>query len=313
MKKTEKIWHNGKLIPWDDARIHILSHVIHYASAVFEGLRCYKTPSGPQVFRLSEHIARLCRSAKIYRMKTSFGEAELVAGVVETLQANRLDECYIRPVIFRGYGSMGVDPTPCPIETYIAVWPWGAYLGSEALEKGVDVMVSSWNRMAPNTLPALAKASANYMNAQLIKLEAVTHGFAEAIALDVQGYVSEGSGENVFLVMDDTLVTPPLCSSVLPGITRDAVIRLAGDAGIEVQERSIPRESLYVADEVFFTGTAAEITPVRSVDRIQVGNGKRGPVTRKLQQLFFGLLQGEIEDRYGWLTPVASAAAVEAS
>jgi branched-chain amino acid aminotransferase len=300
--KTEKIWFNGKLIDWEDARIHVLSHVIHYASSVFEGIRCYNTPRGPAVFRLRDHMKRLINSARIYRMEVGFDQATLENAALETLRVNGLDEGYIRPVVLRGFGSMGVDPTPCPVDCYIAVWPWGAYLGQEALERGVDVMVSSWNRIAPNTLPALAKAAANYMNAQLIKQEALANGFVEGIALDAQGYVSEGSGENVFLVDGGVLYTPPLGASVLPGITRDTVIRLAADEGIEVVEKLIPREALYIADEIFFTGTAAEITPIRSVDRVSVGSGGRGEITHRLQERFFGLMRGTTEDRHGWLT-----------
>ncbi len=307
IQKTDKIWHNGRFVDWDDARIHVLSHVVHYASSVFEGIRCYATEQGPAVFRLQDHMQRLVDSAKIYRMEIPFSRTALEEAALETVRANGLEESYIRPVVLRGYGSLGVDPTPCPVDCYIAVWPWGAYLGSEALEEGVDVMVSSWSRIAPNTLPALAKAAANYMNAQLIKMEALVNGYAEGIALDAQGYVSEGSGENLFLARGGTLYTPPLGASVLPGITRDTVVRLAREAGIKVVEKLIPRESLYIADEVFFTGTAAEITPIRSVDRVQVGKGRRGPLTEQLQRTFFDLVKGRSEDRHGWLTPVAAA------
>ncbi|MFQ5669831.1 MAG: branched-chain amino acid transaminase [Acidobacteriota bacterium] len=306
MQKTEKIWHNGTFIPWDDARIHVLSHVVHYASAVFEGIRCYRTRAGSAVFRLHDHLTRLADSAKIYRMQPPCDVDAMVEATLETLRVNRLNESYIRPIILRGYGTLGVDPTPCPVECYIAVWPWGAYLGREALEQGVDVMVSSWDRIAPNTLPAMAKAAANYMNAQLIKMEALANGYLEGIALDTHGYVSEGSGENLFLVRNGILYTPPVGASVLPGVTRDTVIRLGRQAGLQVIETLIPRESLYTADEIFLTGTAAEITPVRSVDRIPVGNGKRGEVSRTLQEQYFALVHGESEAPQGWLTPVGA-------
>lgn len=304
LQKTEKIWHNGEFVDWDDANLHVLSHVVHYGSAVFEGIRCYSTPQGGAVFRLAEHMQRLVNSAGIYRMEMPYTPEQWGAAALETLQTNGVQEAYIRPLILRGYGSMGVNPLPCPVECYIAVWPWGAYLGAEALEDGVDTMVSTWTRIAPNTLPTLAKAGANYMNSQLIKMEAMANGFSEGIALDADGFLSEGSGENLFLVLNGALVTPPLSSSILPGITRDSVMCLARDAGLEVREERIPREALYTAEEAFFTGTAAEITPIRSVDRLPVGTGHRGPVTARLQQDYFGVLRGESEDRYGWLTPL---------
>jgi branched-chain amino acid aminotransferase len=304
LQKTEKIWHNGEFVAWDDAKLHVLSHVIHYGSSVFEGIRSYSTPRGGAVFRLEDHMRRLMNSARIYRMELPYTQDEFTAAALDTLQTNGLEEAYIRPLILRGYGSMGVNPLPCPVECYVAVWPWGAYLGAEALEDGVDTMVSTWTRIAPNTLPTLAKAGANYMNSQLIKMEAMANGFAEGIALDADGFLSEGSGENLFLVLNGTLVTPPLSSSILPGITRDSVLRLARDAGMEVKEERLPREALYTAEEAFFTGTAAEITPIRSVDRMPVGAGHRGPITARLQQDYFSVLRGESEDRYGWLTPV---------
>ena len=304
LQKTEKIWHNGEFVDWDDANLHVLSHVVHYGSAVFEGIRCYSTPQGGAVFRLADHMQRLVNSAGIYRMEMPYSRQEWGAAALETLRTNGLQEAYIRPLILRGYGSMGVNPLPCPVECYIAVWPWGAYLGAEALEDGVDTMVSTWTRIAPNTLPTLAKAGANYMNSQLIKMEAVTNGYSEGIALDTDGFLSEGSGENLFLVLNGVLVTPPLSSSILPGITRDSVMCLARDAGLDVREERIPREALYTAEEAFFTGTAAEITPIRSVDRLPVGTGHRGPITARLQKDYFGVLRGEMEDRYGWLTPV---------
>jgi branched-chain amino acid aminotransferase len=303
-EKVDKIWMNGKMVNWDDAKIHVLSHVIHYGSSVFEGARCYKTKKGPAVFRLEEHTRRLFNSAKIYRMKIPYSEEEINRVIVDLIKINQLEQCYIRPVVYRGYEQLGVDPTGCPVEVSIAVWRWGAYLGAGALENGVPVCVSSWNRMAPNTMPDMAKSGANYMNAQLIKLEAKEHGYVEGIALDVFGFVSEGSGENVFIVRDGTLITPPFSASILPGITRNTVIFLALDMGIKVIEQNIPREALYIADEVFFTGSAAEITPINSVDKVQVGNGKCGPVTRKLQERFFGIVSGGAEDSYNWLTYV---------
>ena len=308
IQATEKIWHNGKFIAWDDAKVHVLSHTLHYGSSVFEGIRCYSTAEGPAIFRAPEHIRRLEDSARVYRMENlGFGRDELIDAMTELVRINRMDSCYIRPIAFRGYGEMGVLPIHHPIVVYIACWEWGKYLGAEALAEGVDVCVSSWTRLAPNTLPAMAKASANYMNSQLIKMEAVVNGYAEGIALDTAGYVSEGSGENIFLVRDGKIYTPPLGTSALPGITRDTVLTLAGDLGMEVMEQAIPREMLYLADELFFTGTAAEITPLRSVDRIKVGSGRRGPVTERLQREFFAILRGEMPDRYGWLLAVNAA------
>lgn len=302
-KPTEKIWHNGRLIAWEDAKIHVLSHVTSYGSSVFEGIRCYATTSGPALFRVREHIRRLLDSAKIYRIDLKYDTDQLAEAMAELVRVNRLQSCYLRPIALRGYGDVGVLPNN-PTETYIACWEWGKYLGEDALAKGVDVCVSSWTRIAPNTLPALAKAGANYMNSQLIRMEAHTNGYAEGIALDDAGYVSEGSGENVFVVRDGRVLTPPLGASVLPGITRDTVIQLAESLGIPVVETIIPREMLYIADEVFFSGTAAEITPIRSVDRIVVGKGARGPITEKLQKAFFGVVNGDVPDRFGWLTPV---------
>jgi branched-chain amino acid aminotransferase len=307
LPKSEKIWMNGELIPWDDAKIHVGSHVIHYGSSVFEGVRCYSTPSGSAVFRLDAHIERMLNSAKIYRMELPYSAADLSRAVLQTVAANRLDACYVRPFAFRGYGALGVNPLPCPVDVAIMVWEWGQYLGTEALESGVDVCVSSWTRMAANTLPTMAKAAANYMNSQLIKMEALKDGYAEGIALDSEGYLSEGSGENLFVVHKGTILTPPIASSVLPGITRDSVIRLAQRLDVPVLEQRLPREILYLADEVFFTGTAAEITPIRSVDRIQVGAGRRGPVTEALQRAFFDVIQCRTPDEYGWLTFVHEA------
>jgi branched-chain amino acid aminotransferase len=310
---TEKIWHNGRFIPWADATIHVLSHVVNYGSSVFEGVRCYATPSGPAIFRLHEHVRRLFDSAKIYRMdEIGFTQQQVAEAMLELVRVNRMESCYFRPIVMRGYGDIGVYGVKNPIDTYIACWSWGKYLGEEALAQGVDVCVSSWTRMAPNTLPALAKSAANYMNSQLIKMEAIANGYVEGIALDANGYVSEGSGENIFVVRDGKIHTPPLGASVLPGITRDAVVALAHAAKIPVVETIIPREALYIADEVFFSGTAAEITPIRSIDKVKIGSGHRGPVTERMQKDFFAVINGSAPDAYNWLTPVhAPAAAVK--
>jgi len=302
---TEKIWFNGKFINWDDAKIHVLSHVVSYGSSVFEGIRVYHTPAGPMAFRVREHVRRLLDSAKIYRMDgVNFSIEELSAAMIELVRVNKLDACYIRPILLRGYGDVGVMGVNNPLDMYVACWEWGQYLGEEALAEGVDVCISSWTRMAPNTLPALAKAGANYMNSQLIRMEAAVNGYAEGIALDAAGYISEGSGENIFVVRDGKIHTPPLGASVLPGITRDSIIKLANRLGIPLVETIVPREMLYIADEVFFSGTAAEITPIRSVDRIQIGNGRRGPIAEALQKEFFGIIHGDRPDADGWLTPV---------
>jgi branched-chain amino acid aminotransferase len=298
---TGKVWTNGTLVPWDEARIHLASHVIHYGSGVFEGARCYQTPRGSACFRLDAHIERLYNSAKIYRMEYQIESKAFQDAIIETIQANEYKACYIRPILYRGYGSLGVNPLPCPVDGAILLWEWGAYLGQEALEAGVDVRVSSWTRMAPNTFPTLAKATANYANSQLIKMEAVLDGYVEGIALDTSGCVSEGSGENLFVVRDEVVYTPSLGSSILPGITRDTIMRLARDLGYEVRMEPVPREMLYLADEVFFTGTAAEITPIRSVDKIQVGSGRPGPVTEAIRRRFFAVIHGELPDTYGWL------------
>jgi branched-chain amino acid aminotransferase len=302
LEKSKFVWMNGSLVEWDDAKIHVLSHVIHYGTAVFEGLRCYRTENGPVILRLKEHTDRLFDSAKIYRMEISYTKDQINEAVIETIKKNGHDECYIRPVVYRGYNELGVNPFNCPVEVSIATWKWGRYLGEEAIEMGVEVMVSTWNRMAPNTFPAIAKAGANYMNSALIKMEALVHGYTEGIALDVFGYVSEGSGENLFLVRDDVIYTPQIGASILPGITRDSVIRIAKDLGYCVKEQFIPREFLYIADEVFLTGSAAEITPIRTIDKMAIGSGKRGPVTKRIQQEFFKITRGE--DKYNWLTRV---------
>ncbi len=303
IQKTDKVWHNGKFINWDDATIHVMSHVVHYGSSVFEGIRCYAPPSGPAIFRATEHIQRLIDSARIYRTDIPFTRDELIAAMLELVKRNGVWPCYVRPVVLRGYGDVGVNPLKLPIEVYICNYPWGKYLGADASE-GVDVCVSSWTRIAPNTLPTMAKAGANYMNSQLIKMEAIVNGFAEGIALDVNGCVSEGSGENLFVVRNGVLQTAAIGSSVLPGITRDSVLQIARDLGIRIVEQQIPRESLYIADEVFFSGTAAEITPIRSVDRITVGKGKIGAITKAIQDEFYGIVHGQKPDRYQWLTPV---------
>ncbi len=324
-----KIWMNGKLVDWKDATIHVGAHVVHYGTSVFEGIRMYhreETDGKSVVFRLREHIERLYNSAKIYRMtpderllegrkkdgddkRLQFTVDQLIEASIETLKANGDKEAYIRPVVYRGYHSLGVDPRPCPVDAIIMTWHWGKYLGPEALEKGVDVCVSSWNRIAPNTLPALAKSGANYMNSQLIKLEAIKNGYVEGIALDTSGYVSEGSGENLYVVFHgrgknggDLIYTPPLGNSVLPGITRDALITLSRELGFTIAEHMVPREMLYLADEVFFSGTASEVTPIRSIDQIQIGEGHRGSVATALQEAFFGIINGATEDRHGWLT-----------
>ena len=302
LQTTNNIWHNGKLIPWDKAQIHVMSHVIHYGSSVFEGIRCYNQPGGAGVFRLPEHMARLVDSAKIYRMPLPYTAEQLCAAVVDVIEANGVTPCYIRPIAFRGYGEMGVNPLKSPVEVYIANFPWGKYVHGDA---GADVCVSSWSRLAPNTMPSLAKAGANYMNSQLIRMEAEINGYSEGIALDTNGYLSEGSGENLFLVRGGVLYTTPLANSVLNGITRNSVLTIARQLGIEIVEQALPRELLYICDEAFFTGTAAEVTHLRSVDRILVGgNGSMGPVTKAIHDEFFGIVNGTRPDRHNWLTPV---------
>jgi branched-chain amino acid aminotransferase len=300
---TKYIWFNGKLVPWEKATVHVLTHALHYGSSVFEGVRAYATHRGLAIFRLKDHTKRLLESAKIYRMELPFTADQLNAAQKEVLAANGLVKgAYLRPLAFRGYGEIGVVPrNPPPIDIAIAAWEWGTYLGQEALEQGVDVCVSSWQRLAPNTIPAMGKAGGNYLSSQLIGMEAQRLGFAEGIGLGVDGMVSEGSGENLFLVKDGVLMTPPAAASILSGITRDTILKLARDFGIEIREQNIPREMLYLADELFFTGTAAEVTPIRSVDRLQVGIGRRGPITEKLQQAFFGLFSGRTVDKWGWL------------
>lgn len=303
-KEDGLVWMNGRLVPWKEARIHVASHCVHYGSSMFEGFRAYDTPRGTAVFRLEAHTKRLFNSCKIYRMDMPYTQEEFNRAVIDTVRANKLRSCYVRPLVYRGYTALGVDPTPNPVDCAVLVWEWGKYLGPEALENGVDVCVSSWQRMAPNTFPALAKTGANYMNSQLIKLEALKNGYSEGIGLNVRGHVSEGSGENIFLVVNGALLTPPLSCSILPGITRDSVITLAGEMGLSVSESTVPRELLYTADEVFFTGSAAEITPIRSIDRIPVGTGRRGPVTNALQERFFDIIEGRRPDAHRWLTMI---------
>lgn len=298
---TDKIWHNGQLIPWEQATLHVMSHVVHYGSSVFEGIRCYTQPNGAAVFRLHEHMQRLLDSARIYRMDIPYTLKELMSGVVDLIEANGVAPCYIRPIALRGYGEIGVSPKGSPIEVYMANFPWAKYIGGTG---GADVCVSSWNRLAPNTMPALAKAGANYMNSQLIRLEAEANGYQEGIGLDVNGLISEGSGENVFVVRNGVVYTPPLANSALGGITRDSVLTLARHLGCTVVEQSLPREILYIADEVFFTGTAAEVQPVRSVDKILVADGEPGEITKKIAAEFFAIVNGLKPDRFGWLTPV---------
>jgi branched-chain amino acid aminotransferase len=298
--KVSKIWMNGKLINWDDAKVHVLSHAMHYGSSWFEGIRCYETKKGSAIFRLDAHLRRLYDSAKIYRTEIPYSEPEFSKAVVETIKANKLKSCYIRPLVYRGYGDMGVNPLGCPVDVAIAVWEWGAYLGKSALEQGIDVCVSSWRRPAPNTTPAMAKAGGNYLNSQLIKLEAIANGYVEGIALNPEGNVSEGSGENIFIVREGVIYTTPLSSALLPGITRDSVFKLAGELGLKTVEMEIPREMLYIADEVFFTGTAAEITPIRSIDKILVNKGLAGAVTKSLQSAFFEIIQNG-KDKFNWL------------
>jgi branched-chain amino acid aminotransferase len=302
--EAEWIWKDGEFVRWKDANVHLLSLAVQFGSSVFEGIRCYETARGPAVFRLNEHMRRLQDSCRVYRMELRWSAAELAEACKATVARNGFSSCYVRPMVLRGYGPAGMNPVNCPIDTYVPAWPWGTYLGADALEAGVDVCVSSWQRPEPNTFPALAKAAGNYNNAQLIKMEAVANGYAEAIALGPSGLVSEGSGQNLFLVRDDVLITPVLDGTSLAGITRDSVLTLARDLGIPVQQKEVPRETLYTADELFFTGTAAEITPIRSVDRISVGAGRTGPVTRELQKRFMQTVHGEIEDRYGWLSHV---------
>jgi branched-chain amino acid aminotransferase len=304
IKASDYIWYNGQMIPWDDAKLHVMAHVVNYGSSVFEGIRCYQTAKGPAIFRLRDHTQRLLDSCKIYRIDLDYSLDELIQATVDVVAANKISPCYIRPIVLRGYGQVGVNPFSSPTDVYVVNYEWGKYLGSADADEGVDVCVSSWTRLAPNTMPTMAKAGANYMNSQLIKMEAIVNGYAEGIALDMNGYVSEGSGENVFVVHKGRIYTPPLGNSVLPGITRNSVLHIAHALGIPVVEQVIPREMLYICDELFFSGTAAEITPIRSVDKIIVGNGIAGPVTKAVRNEFYGIVSGTAEDRLAWLTPV---------
>ena len=301
---TGTIWMNGKLVDWADAKIHVASHVVHYGSAVFEGARCYDTLQGPACFRLDAHMRRLFDSARIYRMEVPYDPQTLTDATMNLIRTNGFKACYIRPIVYRGYDSLGVNPAPCPVDVAIMLWEWGAYFTKEAIEEGLDVKISTWARNAPNTTPAMAKSVANYANAQLIKMEAIADGYAEGIALDTQGNLSEGSGQNVFVVRVGIIYTPPIGNSVLWGITRDSVMTIARELGFEVRETTLPRETLYMADEVFFVGTAVEVTPIRSVDRVKVGRGRRGPITEAIQQRFFQIVNGEAPDTHGWLQSI---------
>ena len=299
---ASKIWIDGNMVDWKDANIHVLSHVVHYGTSVFEGIRAYKNEKGVAVFRLKEHVQRLFDSAKIYKIDIPFTQEEIEEAILETVRVNDLDGCYIRPIVFRGYGELGVNPLNCPVNVVIAAWEWGSYLGEEGMANGVDIGVSSWRKPAPDTFPALAKCGANYMNSQLAKMEAIDNGYDEAIMLDYEGHVSEGSGENIFLVEGEKLFTPAMSSSNLKGITRDSIMTVARDLGYEVVEEVISRERLYAADEVFFTGTAAEVTPIRSIDHRTIGIGRRGPISEQLQSTFFDIVEAKVEDKYGWLS-----------
>lgn len=300
--KADTIWFNGNFIPWEDAKIHVLSHVVHYGTGAFEGLRAYDVNGNTAVFRLEEHTKRLFETCKIYRLDCPYSQAEINQAILETVKQNNLTSGYIRPIVLRGMGEMGVNPLKCPVETIIAAWSWGKYLGEDALERGIKVCISSWQRQAPNTFPSLAKATGNYLNSQLIKMEALQNGYDEGIALNCEGYVAEGSGENIFIIKDETIYTPPVGSSILLGLTRDSVCKIAADLGYQVIMQNLPREFLYIADEVFMTGSAAEITPVAYIDKHPIGNGKRGPITQKIQDNFFGILSGNIKDKRNWLS-----------
>lgn len=308
---TEWIWRDGEFIRWQDATVHVLAHSMQFGSSAFEGIRCYDTPRGPAIFRLEDHLARLLDSCRMYRMDMRFTLDELVAAAVEVVDRNGLDSCYVRPMVLRGYGASGMVPQESPVETYIPCWPWGAYLGEDAMEKGVDACVSSWARMQPNTIPAMAKVAGNYLSGQLIKMEALRNGYAEGIALTPDGMISEGSGQNIFIVKKGIIYTPHVNGTLLNGITRNAVITMAADLGIELREQEMPREMLYTADEIFLSGTATEVAPIRSVDRIQIGNGKRGPITQQVQQRFLDTVHGRIDDAHGWLTYVRAEKAAK--
>lgn len=302
--ETQWIWRDGSFIKWQDAQIHVLAHSVQFGSAVFEGIRCYATPKGPAVFRLREHLKRMMNSCKIYRMEPKWTIDQIIEATRELVRKNEIQSCYIRPMVIRGYGAAGMVPFDSPIETYLPCWPWGAYLGDDALEKGVDACIASWHRVAPNTIPAAAKIAGNYLSGQLIKMEALRNGYDEALALGPDGMLSEGSGQNVFVVDGGVLYTPPIDGTLLPGITRDTVITLAREAGIQVVVQEMPREALYTSDEVFVCGTASELTPIKSVDRLPVGDGKVGPITRKLQKRFLDIVNGRVDDPFGWMTYV---------
>ena len=305
MKESEKVWFDGRLVPWEEATVHVAAHAIHYGSSVFEGIRAYGLPGGPAVFCLDAHLDRLWNSCTVYRLEVPYSRDEIRQAIIDTIVANGHTSCYIRPIVFRGWKTFAVDGRDCPVHVSVITVEMGRYLGPDALENGVDAGVSSWRRMAPDTYPAAAKLGGQYINSQFIAMEAADRGYREGIALDINGYVSEGSGENVFIVRRGELYTPPLANSILDGITRRCVMTLAGELGIPVHETPLPREALYLADEAFFCGTAAEITPIRSVDGVILGSGKRGPVTTRLMQEFFGIVEGKVPDRHGWLTPVA--------
>ena len=306
---NDQVWMNGSLVAWKDATVHVATHALHYGTGIFEGIRAYKTRNGSAVYRLPEHMRRLYDSCRVYRMEPQWSFDELSAAVVETVRVNGYESCYIRPLVYRGLETLGLDPRPCPVDVSIIVWEWAAMYGAEGLSKGIDVAVSSWTRLAPNTLPAMAKATGNYANSGLIKMQAMIDGYGDAIALDENGLVSEGSGQNLFLVRDKVIYTPSVTSSILQGITRDSVMVMARDLGYEIREAAMPREFLYMADEAFFCGTAVEITPIKSIDRIPVGDGERGPVTAALQKQFFGIINGDLPDTHRWLTPVKALAA----
>ncbi len=300
--KADKIWMDGKFVDWEKANIHVLSHVVHYGSGVFEGIRCYKSNNKPAVFRLDDHLKRLYDSARIFRMLPEYSMEDMKQAIIDTVKINKLKDAYIRPLIYRGYGDLGVDPLPLPINVAIAAWDWGRYLGEEALEKGISAKISSWSRGAPNTFPMMAKITGNYVNSQLVKIDALQDGYDEGIALDRYGYVSEGSGENIFIIRNGVIFTPPSSSAILAGITRHCVFVLARELGIKVKQHVLPRESLYISDEVFMTGTAAEITPVTKIDNIIISSGKRGEITKKLQDEFFSIINGKVKDKHKWLT-----------
>ncbi|HUQ81189.1 MAG TPA: branched-chain amino acid transaminase, partial [Gemmatimonadaceae bacterium] len=305
---TNWIWRDGEFVRWDDANLHVLSHSMQYGSAVFEGVRCYSTPRGPAIFRLDAHLQRLLVSCRIYRMDVAYSLDDLTAACCQLVERNGLEECYLRPMILRGYGASSMVPFDSPVHVYLPCWPWGTYLGEGALENGVDACIASWQRVAPNTIPAIAKIAGNYLSGQLIKMEALANGFAEAIALGTDGLVSEGSGQNTFIVARGAVITTPVNGSLLAGITRESILSIAADLGLPVREQPSPREMLYAADEVFLTGTASEVTPVRSVDRITIGNGRRGPITEQIQRRFLDVVHGRVADRNGWLTHVRDVA-----